>query len=96
MANVLSPFGTGNIVLNKCTIDYGYNGIDLDRNTILVKNCTIRNILNNGYTTPTNNVTKYSLFFNNTNSGNRSMDRYGRKRIRSLFHCQQSITRVHH
>jgi hypothetical protein len=66
MANLLSPFGTGNIVANKCTFDYAYNAVDFRSQHDTIKNCVIRDILNNGYTTPTNNISKYSLLYGNT------------------------------
>jgi hypothetical protein len=66
MANLLSPFGTGNIVANKCTFDYAYNAVDFRSQHDTVKNSLFRDIFNNAYTVPTNNVTKYSLVYGNT------------------------------
>lgn len=66
MANLLSPFGTGNIYVSGGSNDYAYNAIDFRSQHDTVNGCLIRNVLNNAYTTPTNNVTKYSLVYGNT------------------------------
>lgn len=65
IANLLSPFGTGNIYINGGSNDYAYNAIDFRSQHDTIVGCLIRNVLNNGFTTPTNNITKYSLFYNN-------------------------------
>lgn len=66
MYNVLNAFGTGNISLNYCYLAYGYTGIDIRAQHDTVDHCTIKNFLNNGIMSPTNNVTKYSAVTNNT------------------------------
>lgn len=66
MYNFLSPFGSGNIVLDSCQIDYAYTGCDLRSQSDTIKNCFVQNCLNNGIMGPTNNVTKYSAIMYTT------------------------------
>jgi len=65
MYNLLNPFGSGNVVLDSCLIDYAYTGCDLRAQRDTIRNSMVYNCLNNGVMAPTNNITKYSALVNN-------------------------------
>jgi hypothetical protein len=62
LANVLNPFGSGNISFINCTNQKGWFGYDLRAQRDTVTGGIIRDQLNNGVWAPTNNITKYSGF----------------------------------
>lgn len=66
MYNLLSPFGSGNIVVDSCVIDDAYTGADLRSVRDTVINSKIEDCLNNGLMGPANNISKYVYVANDT------------------------------
>jgi hypothetical protein len=66
MYNIVNAFGSGNNVIDSCTIDYAYTGADLRAQHDTVTNSYVFDCLNNGLMGPTNNVAKYVYIANDT------------------------------
>lgn len=59
MANVLNPFGSGNLTFSNCSNSTGWFGYDIRSQRDTIIGGSITDILSNGVWGPTNNVSKY-------------------------------------
>ena len=59
MANVLNPFGSGNLTFRNCYNNLGWFGYDIRSQRDTITGGTIRDMLNVGVWAPTNNISKY-------------------------------------